>query len=337
MVCFSGTLAQNLAAYRLMRIKPQEDRIKWDEMSDNRDLTIFVHWDPVVDYSKVLPPEGAESVLKNNENYAIVLESKTVEQLREECQKESFMQELELLQLRSGLLRLVSSFVELFTKGGDDEYQTAQDLGSHWDELFRTVRAKNRLPACERFLVNLLPSRLHSVLAMPYETVFRDLASFLLALWKGEKHEQIRSGAEGCVKHVNELFALIASSIKTYNTSVDLLWNRKKVHDTVNACVEIASLILFVMTVCFDKYSQAPAPQPTRKVKKKDSEQNNHEPAVVLMTDKNRLQLVVDVLRALKTNLVDCEAVLCKYNMDFLARHGRCKEHPTAQHQKLSH
>ncbi|KXJ73627.1 hypothetical protein RP20_CCG015361 [Aedes albopictus] len=319
MVCFSGTLAQNLAAYRLMRIKPQEDRIKWDEMSDNRDLTIFVHWDPVVDYSKVLPPEGAESVLKNNENYAIVLESKTVEQLREECQKESFMQELELLQLRSGLLRLVSSFVELFTKGGDDEYQTAQDLGSHWDELFRTVRAKNRLPACERFLVNLLPSRLHSVLAMPYETVFRDLASFLLALWKGEKHEQIRSGAEGCVKHVNELFALIASSIKTYNSCGDLLWNRKKVHDTVNACVEIASLILFVMTVCFDKYSQAPAPQPTRKIKKKDSEQNNHEPAVVLMTDKNRLQLVVDVLRALKTNLVDCEAVLSSWELPLLS------------------
>lgn len=77
--------------------------------------------------------------------------------------------------------------------------------------------------------------------------------------------------------------------------------------------LQIAALVLFVMTVCFDKYSQAPAPQPTRKTKKKDSEQNNHEPAVVLMTEKNRLQLVVDVLRALKTNLVDCEAVLCKY------------------------
>ncbi|XP_055609943.1 phagocyte signaling-impaired protein, partial [Uranotaenia lowii] len=50
MVCFSGTLVQNLAAYRLMRIKPHEDRIKWDELSDNRDLTIFVNWDPVVDY-----------------------------------------------------------------------------------------------------------------------------------------------------------------------------------------------------------------------------------------------------------------------------------------------
>nr|Q17DK2.2 RecName: Full=Phagocyte signaling-impaired protein; AltName: Full=N-terminal acetyltransferase B complex subunit MDM20 homolog; AltName: Full=N-terminal acetyltransferase B complex subunit NAA25 homolog [Aedes aegypti] len=289
MVCFSGTLAQNLAAYRLMRIKPQEDRIKWDEMSDNRDLTIFVHWDP------------------------------TVEQLREECQKDSFSQEHELLQLRSGLLRLVSSFIELFTKGGDDEYQTAQDLSRHWEELFVTVRAKNRQPACERFLVNLLPSRLHSVLAMPYEAVFRDLASFLLALWKGEKHDQIRSGAERCVKHVNDLFELIAGSIKTYNSSGDLLWNRKKVHDTVNACVEIAALVLFVMTVCFDKYSQAPAPQPTRKTKKKDSEQNNHEPAVVLMTEKNRLQLVVDVLRALKTNLVDCEAVLSSWELPLLS------------------
>lgn len=74
MVSFSGTLALNLAAYRLMRIKPKEDQIKWDEMSDNRDLTIFVHWDPIVDYSKVLPPEGDDSSLKNNKNYAVVLE-----------------------------------------------------------------------------------------------------------------------------------------------------------------------------------------------------------------------------------------------------------------------
>ncbi|XP_062555855.1 phagocyte signaling-impaired protein [Armigeres subalbatus] len=319
MVCFSGTLVQNLAAYRLMRIKPQEDRIKWDEMSDNRDLTIFVHWDPVVDYSKVLPPEGAESVLKNNENYAIVLEAKTVEQLREECQKESFAQELELLQIRSGLLRLVSSFIELFTKGGDEEYQTAVDLSRHWDELFVKVRSENRFPACKRFLVNLLPSRLHTVLAMPYEETLRDMARFLLALWKGEKHDLIRSGAEACVQHVNKLFALIASSIKTYNSSDDLLWNRKEVHETVNACIEIASLVLLVMTMCYDKYSQAPAPQPTRKGKKKDSEQNNHEGAVVLMTDKNRLQLLVDVLRTLKTNLVECEAVLSSWELPLLS------------------
>ncbi|XP_065087251.1 phagocyte signaling-impaired protein [Ochlerotatus camptorhynchus] len=319
MVCFSGTLTQNLSAYRLMRVKPHEDRIKWDELSDNRDLTIFVHWDPVVDYSKVLPPEGAESVLKNNENYAIVLESKSVEQLRQECQKESYVQEVELLQLRSGMLRLVSSFVELFTKGSDEEYQTAVDLCRHWEELFATVRSKNRLPACERFLVNLLPSRLHSVLEMPYESVFVNLGRFLLALWKGEKHDLIRSGAEECVKNVNELFALIASSIKSYNGSDDLLWNRKKVHDTVNACIETASLVLFVLTVCYDKYSQAPAPQPTRKAKKKDSDLNNHEPTVVLMVDKNRLLLVTDVLRALKTNLTECEAVLSSWELPLLS------------------
>lgn len=318
-VCFSGTLAQNLSAYRLMRVKPHEDRIKWDKLSDNRDLTIFVNWDPVVDYSKVLPPEGAESVLKNNENYAIVLESKSVEQLRQECQMESYVQEVELLQLRSGLLRLVSSFVELFTKGSDEAYQTATDLSHSWEELFATIRSKNRLPACDRFLVNLLPSRLHSVLGMPYETVFNGLARFLLALWNGEKHDIIRSGAEKCVKNVNELFALIASSIKNYNVSDDLLWNRKEVHDTVNACLEIASLVLFVLTVCYDKYSQAPAPQPTRKPKKKDSELNNHEPVVVLMSDKQRLQLVTDVLRALKTNLTECEAVLSSWELPLLS------------------
>jgi hypothetical protein len=29
-----------------MRLKPDNDKISWDELADNRDLTIFVTWDP---------------------------------------------------------------------------------------------------------------------------------------------------------------------------------------------------------------------------------------------------------------------------------------------------
>ncbi|KAL9698055.1 hypothetical protein quinque_001496 [Culex quinquefasciatus] len=318
MVCFSGTLAQNLSAYRLMRIKPHEDRIKWDELSDNRDLTIFVTWDPVVDYTKVLPPGET-----NGETLAVALEPKTVEQQREEFRQESYSQELELLELRSGLLRLTSSFIELFTKGTDEDYTTAVDMRRHWEDLFVRIRAKGRQPMSAKFLVNLLPSRLHLILRMPYESTLRTVADFLLALWKGEKHDDIRSGAEACVKSVTELFALLADSIGQYNKSGDLLWNRKQVHETVNACLEIACLVLFVFTVCFDKFSQAPTPsQPARKPKKKvdpGADQNNHEAPIVLMTDKARLQLVSDVLRALKTGFVESEAVLSSWELPLLS------------------
>lgn len=327
MVCFSGTLAQNLSAYRLMRIKPQEDRIKWDELSDNRDLTIFVTWDPVVDYTKVLPPGGeggavAAAETNGESPLAVVLEPKTVEQQREEFRKESYSQELELLELRSGLLRLVSSFVELFTKGAEEDYTTAVDLRRHWEDLFKRIRAKQRTPMSAKFLVNLLPSRLHLILRMPYESTLRTVADFLLALWKGEKHDDIRAGAERSAKVVGELFALLADSIGQYNRSGDLLWNRKQVHETVNACLEIACLVLFVLTVCFDKFSQSSqstTAQPTRKPKKKDpADQNNHE-AIVLMTDKARLQLVSDVLRTLKTGFTECEAVLSSWELPLLS------------------
>ncbi|XP_058822286.1 phagocyte signaling-impaired protein [Topomyia yanbarensis] len=318
-VCFSGTLAQNLAAYRLMRIKPQEDRIKWSELSDNRDLTIFVHWDPVVDYSKILPPEGATEMLKNHESYTVILEPKTVEQQREEYRVESYNQELELLQLRSVMLRLVSSLIELHTKGAEEDYSTAVEMRQSWEDLFATVSSKKRQCTSGKFLVNLLPSRLHLLLRIPYESVFKHFADFLLLLWKGEKHDLIRNSAECCAKDIGELFALIASSISEYNKSGDLLWNRKQVHDTVNACIEIACLVLFVLTVCYDKYSQAPAPQPTRKVKKRDAEQNNHETAVVIMTEKNRLLLVTDLLRALKNNIIECDTVLSSWELPLLS------------------
>ncbi|XP_058454412.1 phagocyte signaling-impaired protein [Malaya genurostris] len=319
MVCFSGTLAQNLAAYRLMRIKPHEDRIKWNELSDNRDMTIFVHWDPVVDYSKILPPDGTTDALKNTENLAEILESKTVEQHREECREESYKQELELLQLRSGMLLLVSSLIELHTKASEEDYSTVDSVLQQWKSLFSSVRTLNRKCMSGKFLVNLLPSRLHLVLRVPYESVFMNFANFLLLLWKGEKHEQIQTSAECCTKDIEALFALIASSIGDYNRSGDLLWNRKQVHDTVNASIEIICLVLFVLTVCYDKYSQAPALQPTRKVKKKDAEQNNHESAVTVMTDKNRLLLISDILRLLKHNIIECDTVLSTWELPLLS------------------
>lgn len=238
MVCFSGTLAQNLAAYRLMRVKPHEDRIKWNELSDNRDMTIFVHWDPVVDYSKVLPPDAAEATQNNK----IVLEPKTVEQQREEDRKNSYNQETQLLQLRSGLLRLVSSLLELHTKGTEEDFNTAVDLRQHFEKLFKTIRTEGLRPTSGKFLVNCLPSRLHLVLRIPYESVFLEIANFLLILWKGEKHDEIRTSADSCLKCINDLFALIRSTISEYNKSIDMLWNRKQVHDTVNACIEVCWL-----------------------------------------------------------------------------------------------
>ncbi|XP_055614145.1 phagocyte signaling-impaired protein-like, partial [Uranotaenia lowii] len=266
------------------------------------------------------PSENSEDqIIENNDNYGVVLEVKTVEQQREEHGRESYAQELDLLRIRSGMLRLVSSFIELFTKGTEEDFSAAGDLLSHWSNTFSSVRSKNHQPTSGKFLVNLLPSRLHLILRMPYEKVFRNFSDFLLLLWKGEKQDQIRSSSEQCVKDINEVFALIGSAINEYNKSGDLLWNRKRVHETVNCCVEILSLVLFVLTICYDKYSQAPASQSQRKPKKKDSDQNNHEPVVALMAEKNRLLLVADLLRALKNGLLECDTVLTSWELPLLS------------------
>lgn len=97
-VCFNGSVQQNLLQLHNMRIESNEDPIKYDELMDNRDLDVMVRWDPTFRYSS----ENGES-LKN----PVAHENSKVQE------KESFVHDTELLQMRSGLLRLVATSVDL--------------------------------------------------------------------------------------------------------------------------------------------------------------------------------------------------------------------------------
>jgi len=79
-----GNIQQNLTAYAAMSIEPAEDRIAWHELSDNRDLEAVIRWDPLHEVNAA------------------------------EERKESFDQEVEVLQVRSLMLRLFASFVDLY-------------------------------------------------------------------------------------------------------------------------------------------------------------------------------------------------------------------------------
>lgn len=184
-VCFNGSMQQNLAQFQNMRIEPNEDRIKYEELRDDRDMEVMIRWDPMCRYT----PEGEPRLLQ--------------ESLKER-EKESFVQDTELLQMRSSLLRLVAASVDLIhtphgginsnTKehNGHSSSSSLEDPGEcfkilmkSWKELFDLAQKLGHQPTSSEFLVNLLPSRLHFMTQLPYHEVFTSLAKFVHHLWMG--------------------------------------------------------------------------------------------------------------------------------------------------------
>lgn len=185
-VCFGGNAQLNLLQFQNMKIEPHEDRIKYDELMDNRDLDVMVRWDPMFKASS----DGPVSV----------------QEIIKEIEKESFVQEKELLQMRSYLLRLVAASVDLIQtpyqsdkcgmiiENGHSSLSSLEDkseaytiLMESWSELFNRVKKSSYQQTSSEFLVNLLPSRLHYMIQLPYEEIFTSLSQFVYNLWIGNE------------------------------------------------------------------------------------------------------------------------------------------------------
>lgn len=233
-VTFSGTFVQNLVAFRNLNLKPDDDRIAWNELSDNRDLTVVNRWDPAFPYTnekgEVVEPEAMTNKLKALE-------------------KESFVQDIELLQLRSGLIRLVGSMYDLIIAPSSDDKDNAKEklqynykiltmLKVYWVELFARIRQMNYKPTSSIFLVNLLSSRLHVVLQLPYEHYFATLADFVLKIWHSQK--QAKERGNEVVANTHEVAELINKAITDHNNSKDLIWNLRKTQAQVVGCIEVS-------------------------------------------------------------------------------------------------
>lgn len=188
-VYFNGSNQQNCLQFQNMKIEPNEDRIKYEELTDNRDLTVMLRWDPIRD--------------ENNE---------PVYEKIKEIEKESFTQDVELLRMRSTMLRIVASSVELIqtqcknnqnlsTKehNGHSSLSSIEDLDENhkilietWDEHFNLLKKLNYQQTSSQYLVNLLPSRLIVMLQLPYDKVFSLLGKFVYNLWmSSEKTKEV--------------------------------------------------------------------------------------------------------------------------------------------------
>ncbi|XP_067645429.1 phagocyte signaling-impaired protein isoform X2 [Eurosta solidaginis] len=341
LVMLYGNVKHNLAAYTAMSIEPANDRITWHELSDNRDLSALIRWDPV---------------------HLIDVERDRAE---------SFDQEVEVLQIRQLLLRLVASFVDIFypkpqmppsnesidaqeksanvinskkannqqkksittnsirhsnnsshnhscsdTVANDveniKETETIELLRDSWIGLYQRLRKMNYKPLSNRFLVNLLPTRLHLFLEVPYEEFFSALAQLILELYTGAGNlpMQCKIVSDIATKIVQFCAQVIAES----DAACDGLWRRREWQNKVATCIEILSLYAFVLSVVYEKLQQPGKIKP----RKKSGAENNSDFNVI--SEKERCQLVVELIRHLKKQFQNMETVITNWKTPTLPR-----------------
>ena len=240
-VCFSGSTQQNFAQFQNMKIEPNEDRIKYEELMDNRDLEVMIRWDPMYKYTS----ETGETL---KDPFPLPETSKDRE-------KESFIQDSELLQMRSSLLRLVAASVDLLqsqysntpskTKEnghslssslGEDPEESFKSLMASWKELFTLAKKFNHKPMSSEFLVNLLPSRLGFMTLLPYEEIFTSLSQFIHHLWMGSEKTKVIS--ENLVRELRGVKGIME---KIEATKVDGgIFEYRTLQGTVVGCTEVS-------------------------------------------------------------------------------------------------
>lgn len=230
LVMLYGNVQQNLNNYMIMAIDPAEDLISWNQLSDNRDLSAMVRWDPL---------------------HLVDTEAE---------RKESFLQETEILRIRSLLLRLVASYVDLFHPTLSAKYcraaaQNSQALKSlstpaqdiavieslcdSWLSTFKRLREANYKPLPNRFLVSLLPTRLHLLLDMPYEKFFKDMSKLIIQMYMGDSNLPLQCKVVS--DNVVELVKLCGLVIMESDAArADGLWRRREWQSKVAACVEVS-------------------------------------------------------------------------------------------------
>lgn len=305
LVCMSGSLDQNLNAFKFLQIDSDRDNIEWPKIKDNRDLSVIVRWDP-----KQSDPDQC--------NIA----------------NESYKQDLELLRIRSNLLRLIACCVETVTKENYGKHvkngistdalpnkcELLETQLSNWNEIFKTIRAANHQPTSNEFLVNLLPSRLHSQLQLPYESIFRNTTRLILSL-----EQRLTEPSETIFKALDDdleaLSKTICRTIESYNENDDLLWDRRNVQETIACGVEILAIATFVLTLVHEKYLTTPSNRPAKRNKKKsDNGDGSGANAIYVPTEKERQRIVMSSTNRLKLELTSIDAAIgkCLYSIELI-------------------
>ncbi|XP_059620887.1 phagocyte signaling-impaired protein isoform X2 [Phlebotomus argentipes] len=295
---YCGTMAHNLSSFRSMRIHPEEDKIKWDQLTDNRDLAVVVRWDP----TSVTTADGVTTLTS-----------------AQDMAEESFRQDRELLRLRVAILHLTAACINLLSNRDATKDARLSDthlaLHAAWRGVFSRAREANYRPISDQYLVNILPSRLHAVLALPYEDTLHALSDFVACVFSGAENPKERGDALS--ECLTDVASRLQAHIATHNQQSDVIWQRRGVQENVVNCIEILSLCSFVLACGYERFSAAAigSQQAGKKSRKRESLGNGEALGAAQVAEKERLVAIVDVLKCLRNQLTACDTALDSWKM----------------------
>lgn len=240
-------------------ISPKDNKIEWDQLRDNRDLQVFVSWEP--EFSSK-PVEGSPEVEK------------------------IFAQDHTFLKLRTYILWSLSAGIEVLksldgTRQKNIEY--LNQMLKDWKEMEQSVRESDLTPICEDLIAYPLPSRLQGFLDTPYRPTLTALLEFFLSLTV----DNLGDAEVMCKKAQLEMETVSLSlEQKIMNESSDFRKKRKEMELAVNT-VEVIGISCVVCIMC----SELVKPPPTKKGKKKQHTESKSKDLLNLLVNQMKTQI----------------------------------------------
>lgn len=206
----SGSYGQCMTAIKVMKIVPSQDRVQWDQLTDNRDTSVIVKWN-----------------------------AQTYPNVDDEIKRESFTQDVELARIRAMLTRIICGCIETLTKkeSRNKEIETLKQLKNSWTDLWLRIRSVDYKPTSNQYLVNMLPSRLHGIIAAPYEMSIIHLLDMVLNIV--ERSTSAESSCNVLCDDFHVIGRLLCDTIAEHNQSTDLMWKRRTTQETIINCIEV--------------------------------------------------------------------------------------------------
>ncbi|CAG9767813.1 unnamed protein product [Ceutorhynchus assimilis] len=249
-------------------ISPKDNKIEWDKLGDNRDLKVYVTWDP----------EFASQDIEESEEI-----------------KQLYIQDLKFLKLRTHILWSLSCGIEVL-KSLDGTRQkhieSLQKILKDWKDLEDDVRENNLKPISEDLIAYPPPSRLHSFLQTSYRTSIKAFMDFFLALAADNEQE-----ADSTCKNAElELESLTQRLEKIVMTAASDFREKRKAMELFVNSLEVICIgcVLCIMSSELIKPSQA------KKGKKKQAPESKLKDFLHLLV--NQLKTQINKLSDLLTN-----------------------------------
>ncbi|XP_018335486.1 phagocyte signaling-impaired protein isoform X2 [Agrilus planipennis] len=221
---------------------PKDNKIEWEELRDNRDVSVHLSWDP----------ERIEGSMEDNLDMKLLVE-----------------QDMALLRLRFLLVRSFSISLDIVKSSDGVRSKHVEDLRDvlkDWKNTHSKVAEKHYKMFETICVAYPLPSHLHAYLELPFSECLIRVFDLFCAVATEVFTDDISALSKDVCTSLSRLVDNISRTIKVQNESKDCLWNAANVLEQVVNTVEVFSLTTLVCLLAHDLLK---LPQGSKKSKKK--------------------------------------------------------------------